>query len=380
MVQNVYLNYAATSIQKPQPVIDEVCRYLQFNNQFSDKRSYGNQEDELVFTGREVVNDFFHGEDSARVIFTSNVTLSLNMVLNGLLQPGDHVITSTVEHNAVSRPLYLLEKKGVALQQVSCSPDGQLCLQDVEKAFQPNTKVLVLTHASNVLGTILPIKECFAKAQEKGIITVLDIAQTAGFLPLDMQELHADVLAFTGHKSLYALSGIGGFLMSETAAKKMQPWLTGGTGSLSHSKEQPNFLPDRFESGTLNSIGILSLTKSIEWLQEIGLENIQKKEQALYDYFLAGLQQLPLRILGTQKKITSVPILSVVPDKMPVNELGDRLFHDYQIVTRCGLHCAPDAHQTVGTFETGALRFSLGYENTEAEISYTLKALQEVLR
>src|SRR5699024_1609812 len=361
----IYLNYAATSFQKPQPVIDAVTDYLQHNNEMTAQRSYlGFEEQGMIFQAREAVAGFFGSQDSSNVIFTQNITLSLNMVLHGLLKAGDHVITTSVEHNAVDRPLYFLKQVGVEVTHLTCRSDGFLDVDLLEAAIRPNTKCLVMTHASNVLGTILTVKECFAIAQSHGLLTVLDSAQAAGFLPIDMQEMQVDVLAFTGHKGLLALAGIGGFVLSEKAVQEMRPWLAGGTGTQSELAGQPDIMPDKFEAGTPNSVGIFSLKESIQWLEKKGLKTIYQKEQQLTQLFLAGLADLPVSVLGTTDLDQRVPVVSIVADSITCDELAQNLFDDYQIVTRNGLHCAPNAHKTAGSFATGALRFSFGYATT----------------
>ena len=378
--QTTYMNYAATSLHKPQPVIDAVTNYLQNNNEITPQRSYLNFSGQnIIFQGREAVADFFHAKDSSKVIFTQNITLSLNMILHGLLQTGDHVITTSVEHNAVMRPLYLLEQEGVEVSYLACDTAGELTSEKIESALQKNTKLLVMTHASNVLASVLPVERCFEIAHKHKLLTVLDTAQTAGFLPIDQQSLHIDVLAFTGHKSLLALTGIGGFILSEKAAQQMQPWLTGGTGLFSDSVVQPDILPDKFEAGTPNNVGILSLKTSLEWIKQVGIKNIQESEQALTQQFLSGLKGMPLKILGNTDVTNRVPVVSVVPQQLEVNELAQFLYEDYGIITRHGLHCAPSAHKTAGSFETGALRFSFGFETTTTEIDHCLIALEKIL-
>jgi len=374
------MNYAATSLHKPKPVIDAVTNYLQNNNEITPQRSYLNfTGQDIIFQGREAVADFFHAKDSSEVIFTQNITLSLNMILHGLLQAGDHVITTSVEHNAVMRPLHLLEQAGVEVSYLDCDKTGQLAPEKIESALQKNTKLLVMTHASNVLGSILPVERCFEIAHKHKLLTVLDTAQTAGFLPIDQQALHIDVLAFTGHKSLLALTGIGGFILSEKAAQQMRPWLTGGTGLFSESVAQPDILPDKFEAGTPNNVGILSLKTSLEWLKQTGLKTIQENEQALTKQFLSGLKGMPLEILGNTDVCNRVPVVSVVPQELEVNELTQVLYEDYGIITRHGLHCAPTAHKTAESFATGALRFSFGFETTATEIDRCLIALEQIL-
>ncbi len=245
----VYLNYAATSYKKFPATIEALTAYLA-ENQFMN---YGRNAPLLreglpLLETRQLLADFFQAPSAAQITFTNNATTSLNLALAGLLQPGDHVITTMLEHHAVARPLHLLEKeRGISVTYVACQKTGLLDVEDIQRAWRTNTKALVMTHASNVLGTILPIEKCFQWAQQKGLLTVLDAAQTAGFLPIKMTQMAIDVLAFTGHKSLYGLAGIGGLAFSERGAEAVKPLMAGGTGSHSNSFDQPSFLPDKFE-------------------------------------------------------------------------------------------------------------------------------------
>ncbi|MGX7263073.1 selenocysteine lyase SclA [Enterococcus crotali] len=380
MKQPVYLNHAATSNHKFEETIKELTNYLVANNNLNANRGAQNMAElELIFEARQSLADFFGAPDPAHIIFTPNATTSLNMVLNGLLKKGDHVLTTAVEHNAVARPLNLLEiEKNIAVTYLECESNGRLDPSQIEHLIRPETKVLIMTHASNVLGTILPVKECFKIAKDHGIITVLDSAQTAGFLPIDMEELSIDVLAFTGHKGLMGLSGIGGFALALNVEKLIDPWLSGGTGSASQSLKQPDFLPDKFEPGTANTLGILSLKSAIQQIREIGLKKIEIHERMLTARFLAGLKRLPLNILGTSDPKQSVPVISITAPTIDSSELSQLLFERYQIITRYGLHCSPLAHQTAGTLNDGAVRFSFGWNTTVAEIDYTLNALGEI--
>lgn len=381
MKKTIYLNHAATSNHKFEATINELCAYLQANNTHNMNRNVnGIEEQRTLFEARQVIADFFHAPDPAHVIFTLNATMSLNMVLNGLLTSGDHVLTTMVEHNAVNRPLYLLEKeKEVAVTRLFCAEDGSFETNQIEQAIQPETKVLVMTHASNVLGTILPIKESFEQAKKYGLITVLDSAQTAGILPINLQKMSIDVLTFTGHKSLMGVTGIGGFVLREGVEDQIRPWLTGGTGSASDSFEQPLFLPDKFEPGTLNMLGIISLKSAIQEIQAIGLDQILAHERFLTARFLAGLKKLPVQILGTKNANKMVPVVSIVAPHLDSGELAQELAVRFQIITRSGLHCSPLAHEIAGTLKTGAVRFSFGWQTTKEEIDYTLAALENIL-
>ncbi|MBM7687809.1 class V aminotransferase [Enterococcus ureilyticus] len=381
MKQPVYLNHAATSNHKFAATVEELCHYLTENNNLNTNRGSQNIDElELIFDARQVLANFFQAPDPAHIIFTANATTSLNMILNGLLKTGDHVITTAVEHNAVARPLHRLEVEGqISVTRLCCDQKGQLDPDQLKSMIRPETKVLVMTHASNVLGTILPVSDCFKIARNHGVITVLDSAQTAGFLPIDMTEMSIDVLAFTGHKGLMGLSGIGGFALAKNREPMIDPWLTGGTGSASLSFEQPVFLPDKFEPGTLNMLGILSLKSAIQSIERIGLNNIAAHEQLLTKRFLEGLEKLPVTVLGTSDPFSRVPVVSITVARLDAGEFSQLLFDRYQIITRSGLHCAPLAHQTAGTLKSGAVRFSFGWNTSVEEIDYTLQAIKEIL-
>lgn len=269
----------------------------------------------------------------------------------------------------------------IAVDYAPCNPDGSLDCKKVEQLIRPGTKLLVMTHASNVVGTILPIKDCFTIAKKHDIITVLDAAQTAGYLPIDMQDMQIDVLAFTGHKGLLGLAGIGGFIAKTEIADRIKPLLSGGTGSFSENEFQPDILPDKFESGTRNTLGIVSLHASMEYLNEIGHSALQERGKQQFEHFVGGLQKLPVTIYGTQNAMNSVPVISIgVPAaSCDLGEISHRLFQEFAIVTRSGLHCAPLAHKTIGSYPEGTIRFSFGYDTSIEELDMILSALSSIL-
>ncbi|MDR1352581.1 MAG: aminotransferase class V-fold PLP-dependent enzyme [Treponema sp.] len=378
----IYLNYAATSAVKAERVINGLTAYLAENRHISGGRNIGGLDDgALIHRARRTLAEFFAAPSTASVVFTSGVTLSLNMILGGLLKPGDHVLATHVEHNAAARPLRRLQQTGrVQVDFLPNAPDGCLDPALIKPYLRPNTRLLVMTGASNVLGTLQPWEACFAEAKNYGLFTLLDAAQTAGCVPLAFNE-HTDALAFTGHKGLGGLAGTGGFILSKAAADLVEPWLCGGTGSASDSLDQPGFLPDKFESGTANVLGILSLALGVEEIQERGIEKIREREQELTRRFLDGARSIPgLLIYGTGDAEQSAPLVSInAPRDSPWFDnalLAQKLYDDYGIITRCGLHCSPLAHQCAGTFPHGALRFSFGYKTTAEEIDTALKALE----
>jgi cysteine desulfurase family protein len=378
----IYLNYASTTPEKSSRVTGGLIRYLEENRHLSGGRNFEGLDDgAAVYTARRALADFF-GAPSQGLIFTSGLTLAVNMILGGLLKPGDHVLATHLEHNAVARPLHRLRKQGcIEVDFLPHDSRGVFDPGEITKHIRPRTRLLVMTHASNVLGTILPWEESFALAKQYGLFTLLDTAQTAGLMPLRMNE-HLDALAFTGHKGLGGLAGTGGFILSKTAAGLLEPWVCGGTGSASDSLDQPGFLPDKFESGTPNTLGIISLALGVEDIKARGPEAIRERGKSQTRRFLEGARTIPgLTVYGTGDAETSVPVVSVNAAKDSPwfdNALWARkLYDDYGIITRCGLHCAPLAHQCAGTFPGGTLRFSFGFETTEAEINAALKALEE---
>ena len=301
------------------------------------------------------------------------------MLIHGFAREGCHVLASGVEHNSVARPLHKLRKNGVIeLDWLPCGPDGSLDAGRVRAAIKKNTRLLVMTHASNVLGTILPVSDCFRIAREYGVFTVLDAAQTGGILPITMGDC-CDALVFAGHKGLGGLAGSGGFVLGNAAAEAsggIGQWLSGGTGSASASLDMPDFLPDRFEPGTQNTIGILSLAVSVEEILRTGVENIRARERGRAARFLSGLREIKkVKPCGTCDPERSVPVVSVVVRGYDSGEVSRLLFEKHGVITRSGLHCSPLAHQTAGTFPDGTVRFSFGRETTEKEIDAILEAL-----
>jgi cysteine desulfurase family protein len=326
------------------------------------------------------VASFFNLGDPLRVIFTNNATHAINIVIHGLLKPGDSVVASSMEHNAVMRPLRSLEKQGVRLNIVPCLPDGSLNMNDLEKSLVSETRLVVMLHASNVTGTILPIAEATQIAHQASSLVLVDAAQTAGMLPIDMKAIGADFVAFTGHKGLLGPPGIGGLLIStDFDISQIQPLMQGGTGSQSEHEQQPEFLPDKFESGTLNLVGIAGLRAGIHWLEGRGLTNVATCECELSNKLIDGLLLIPgVNLFGTLDSAKSTAIISFTIAGKTVSEVGLRLDEEYGILTRVGLHCAPAAHRTIGSFPEGTVRLAPGVFTTEEDIEITLKAIASI--
>jgi cysteine desulfurase family protein len=333
----------------------------------------------IVQETRELAAELFRISQPSQVVFTLNVTDSLNLALKGLLQAGDHVITSSMEHNAMARPMEALRKTGVTVSKVATSPVSGVLPQDIKQAIRPNTKLIAITHASNVTGTLNPISEIGQIAKAAGIVFLVDSAQTAGIFPINVQEMGIDLLAFPGHKALLGCQGVGGLYIDRRIVLK--PLREGGTGNKSESLEQPDELPERFESGTLNTPGIAGLGAGIRYIVETGMDKIKQQEETLTNMLLAGLEKIPGVILyGPPLGQPRAAVVSFNIGQVSAAELCLILDRSFQIAVRPGLHCAPDAHQTLGTLQGGTVRISPGYFNTEEEIETCLQAIASIAK
>lgn len=379
----VYLDNAATSRQKPEAVFKAIEAFFREINCNPGRAGYelSLAAGRKVMDARERLARFFNMDDPHEVVFTQNVTLALNTALKGLLQPGDHVLITGLEHNAVVRPLRALqETRNVSCSIMPTDPRGKVDVAGAERMIKVNTRMIVATHASNVMGTLVPIEELGRVAERYGLDFVVDTAQTAGCYPLDFKKLRATVLAFTGHKHLLGPMGIGGFCITRETAKRMRPLYEGGTGSISDREEQPDFLPDRFESGTLNTLGIVGLGAAVGYLEEVGLEQIRAKEEKLTARLLEGLKDLAgVIIYGPHDATQQTGTVAINIEGIDNAELSFVLDKKFGIMTRPGLHCAPIAHRTMGTFPEGVLRISIGHFTTEEEIDYLLGSLEQVV-
>ncbi|MDR2795216.1 MAG: aminotransferase class V-fold PLP-dependent enzyme [Spirochaetaceae bacterium] len=377
----VYANYAATSPALSRTVVKELCEYLGGTHLNAGRNFEGLEAGAIALRARKAIAGLFGLADPLRVAFTSGATQALNMAINGLVVEGCHVLATSVEHNAAARPLEALRKNGVIeLDWLQCAADGSLDAGTLRKALKKNTRLLVMSHASNVLGTILPVTECFNIAREHGVFTVLDAAQTAGVLPFAAGD-SCDVLVFAGHKGLGGLAGSGGLVLGEAACRETRQWMSGGTGSVSHSLDMPGFMPDRFEPGTQNTIGMLGLAVSVEEILRAGVEKVRERERGLTARFLSGLTAIKgVRPCGTLDPDRCVSVVSLVVEGRGAGEVSRLLFEKDGIITRSGLHCSPLAHRTCGTFPDGTVRFSFGRGTTEKEIDTALDALSRQAR
>ena len=333
----------------------------------------------LVYDTRDALAALFQAVSADRVIFTKNATEAMNMMLFGFLNSGDHVIVSSVEHNAIMRPLRHLESTGVKLSVIPCDQAGRLDPFDIKKAFSRNTRLVVLTHASNVTGTLLPIVEVGRLAREFGVRFAVDAAQTAGACTLEMQAAGIDFLIFTGHKGLGGPQGTGGLVLGPDV--DLRPLLFGGTGSASESEMQPDFLPDKLESGTLNAVGLAGLGAAVSDLMSVGVHKVLTHEHHLLKLLRDGLRDVPgVSLYGPDNPSDSVGVLSLNVADLPCSEVGLRLEREFDILTRTGLHCAPAAHHTIGTFPRGTVRFSVSRFNTESDIHAAVRAIAKIAR
>lgn len=381
MASVVYLDNAATSYPKPEAVYRAVDDYLRHMGASAGRGGYRRalEADEVVYRAREALAKLFNAKDCTRIIFTANATESLNLAIKGLLEPGDHVVTTSMEHNAVWRCLKTLEReRRIEITVVPCASDGTLDPEEVKKAFRPNTRLVVMIHASNVTGTILPVAEVSRIVHEQEIPFLVDAAQTAGVLPIDVQKERIDLLAFTGHKGLLGPFGTGGLYIAEELNPK--PLKEGGTGSQSRLEYQPEVLPDRYEAGTLNVAGLAGLNAGVRFILGEGVEQIRAKEQELVAHALKILNGLEGTVIyGPGDPARQVGVISFNLSGIGAEEVGYVLDEVYGTMVRVGLHCAPLAHRTIGTLEQGTVRIGLGYFNTLAELDYLGQALQEII-
>ena len=375
----IYFDNAATSWPKPA----EVCAAV--SDSFGDAGGNPGRSGHrmsvaaarVVENAREALAELFHANDPSRIVFTQNATHALNLALYGLLRPGDHVVTSSVEHNSVMRPLRHLETLGIELTVVPCTQDGMLDPNSLRRALRPPTRLLVTTHGSNVVGTLTPVGALAALAREQHVLYLVDASQTAGAIPIDVQELGVDLLAFSGHKGLLGPTGTGGLYIREGTV--LAPLMRGGTGSDSAHEIQPEFLPDVYESGTLNVAGIAGLAAGVRFLSEIGIKAVGTHERKLVEQFLAGASEISgVTLYGPGDPALQCGVVSFnVAGAMP-SEVELILDQSFGIMARSGLHCAPSAHRTLGTFPTGTVRFSFGWFNTPAEVEVGVAALREM--
>ena len=385
-MNRIYLDQASTSFPKAPGVAQAMMDYLTMNGVNVTRGCYSSaySAEEVIYETRQLLAELFHFSKCKNVIFTPNVTTSLNFILKGFLKPGDHILVSAMEHNAVMRPVVQLASSGISIDRIPCRTDGSMILEKVEELIRPETKAIVTLHASNVCGTRMPLDALGEICQRHQLYFVVDSAQTAGIVPINMDKMHIDALAFTGHKGLRGPQGTGGFLVSQELAEQMEPLISGGTGSVSHTEEIPDFMPDRFEYGTPNLPGIYGLHEALLYLKTHSLQAINEKELSLTGYFLEQLQALDdtgrhIRIIGKKDLTDRNAVVSIQTPEIDMSQVAWQLDNEYGVMTRVGLHCAPNAHKTLGTYPAGTIRFSFGPENTKNELDFAIQGLKKIL-
>ena len=373
----IYLDNAATTMKKPQCVIDAVVAAMShMGNAGRGATSAALDASRVIYDTREKLSDLFNLQNPSRVAFTCNSTESLNTAIKGILSSGDHAITTALEHNSVLRPLYDLQAKGMELSIVDCDENGNIDYNDFEKLIKENTKAIVCTHASNLVGNVLDVKKIGSIAKKHNLIFIVDASQSAGVFPIDMQDMNIDILCFTGHKGLLGPQGTGGICVREGI--DVRPLKVGGSGVNTFSKEQPVEMPTHLEAGTLNGHAIAGLNAALDYLKEEGIDNIQKREEELMFRFYNGIKDIrDIKIFGNFENKRAAIVTFNVGD-IDSAAFSDELSFAYDISTRAGAHCAPLMHKAMNTVEQGAVRFSFSHYNTEEEIDTAIKAVKEI--
>lgn len=374
----IYLDNAATTMHKPKEVIDAVVEAMtSLGNAGRGANEASLSAARIIYDAREKLCRFFNGEDPRQIVFTGNSTESLNIAVKGLLEPGDHVITTMLEHNSVLRPLYEMEKKGVALTIIKADKKGRFSLEEMEAAIRPETKMIVCTNGSNLTGNYVDIGKVGEMARRHDVLFVVDASQTAGVFPIDVRNMQVDVLCFTGHKGLLGPQGIGGMYVREGLA--IRPLKSGGSGVQTYSKTHPREMPTALEAGTLNGHGIAGLRAGVEYIEKTGLDNIRAREQELMWRFYEGVKEIPgVTVYGDFDSRERCAIVSLNIGDYDSSEVSDALLTEYGISTRPGGHCAPLMHEALGTVEQGAVRFSFAHSNTEEEVDIAINAVREL--
>lgn len=378
----IYLDNAATTWPKPEPVIKALSDFYLTHSGSSGRAGHklAVNTSRMMFDTRELLSGLFNMPDSERIIFTINATFAVNMVLNTVAKKGSHIICSGMEHNAVFRPLRHLEETGIIeLTIVESKPGGLIDTEALEKSFKANTAALIMTHASNLNGTVMPIRQAGALCRKHHIPFIVDAAQTAGFLPIDARADNIDVLVFSGHKKLYGPAGTGGLCFSQSI--DIEPFIRGGTGSKSDSFKQPGFYPDRLESGTPNTPGIAALNAALRFAETLNKNDIRNFQTHLTDRLTNALESMDeVELYPPSDKGNHIPVIAFNIKNMMCSSVAEILDKEYGIFVRAGLHCAPLAHRTAGSPRTGAVRISTGIFNNEKDIELTINAIKTIVK
>ncbi|GFN37164.1 aminotransferase class V-fold PLP-dependent enzyme [Tepidimicrobium xylanilyticum] len=375
----IYFDNAATSFPKPDVVYESVMKAMKEYgaNPGRSGHKLALRLGREIFETRELLANLFNIKNPMNLIFTFNCTESLNIAIKGILEKGDHVITTSMEHNSVLRPIKAMERQGVEITIVKGDSAGRINPKDIEKSIKKNTKLIITTHISNLTGTIMPIEEIGKITKKKGIYFLVDAAQSAGVYPIDVEKMNIDMLAFPGHKGLLGPQGTGGLYIRE--GLDVRELSQGGTGSVSYELEQPNILPDRYESGTLNGPGIIGLGAGVKYIMEKGMDSIRKHEEELTMHFIEEITKINnVKVYGPLNVEEQGAVVSINIGNQDSSEISYILDQSYNIEVRPGIHCAPIAHETMGTLEQGTVRFSFGPFNTHEEIELGIKAIREI--
>lgn len=374
----IYMDNAATTMRKPKEVAEAVVNAM---NSMGNAGRGANEASlsaaRVIYETRELLADFFGAENPKQIVFTNNSTESLNIAIKGILNSGDHVITTMLEHNSVLRPLYEMGEKGIELSIIKSDTKGKISYQEMEEAIRSNTKAIICTHGSNLTGNMIDIEKVGKIAKKHGLLFVVDASQTAGVYPIDVQKMNIDLLCFTGHKSLLGPQGTGGLYVREGV--QVRPLKTGGSGVQTYSKTHPAEMPTALEAGTLNGHGIAGLHAALLYLKEEGIETIRKKELEYMWQFYHGVENIPnVKVYGDFETEKRCPIVTLNIGDYDSSEVSDELLVEYGISTRPGAHCAPLMHEALGTVEQGAVRFSFSHYNTKEEVETAIRAIKEL--
>ncbi|MEG0354404.1 MAG: aminotransferase class V-fold PLP-dependent enzyme [Lachnospiraceae bacterium] len=376
----IYMDNAATTMHKPKEVTDAVIQAMNsMGNAGRGAHEASLDASRVIYNGREALSRFFHSSHPKQMVFTNNSTESLNIAIKGLLVPGDHVITTMLEHNSVLRPLYEMEDKGVTLTIIPSNPQGNISYEAMEEAITPQTKAIVCTNGSNLTGNLVDIKRVGEIAKKHQILFIVDASQTAGVFPIDVENMNIDVLCFTGHKSLLGPQGVGGMYVRE--GLEIRPLKCGGSGVDTYNKHHPKEMPTALEAGTLNGHGIAGLLAALTYLEETGIDTIRNREQELMWRFYEGIRDIPnVTVYGDFTSKNRCPIVTMNIGNYDSSEVSDELLMSYNISTRPGAHCAPLMHKALGTVEQGAVRFSFSHYNTDEELETAITAVRELAK